>query len=117
PFLSVAPILAIPGVRERIRELPVPKLAVSPIVAGRAIKGPAAKLIEELTGEPPSCVAVARQYRDLCTHILIDRSDEAAKGEVAALGLKVETAQTVMASENDKVELARSVIALAGLAG
>ncbi len=113
PFLSIAPILAVPGVRVELAAVKGSRIAVSPIIGGRAIKGPAAKLFEELSGEPASCVAVARLYRDLCTHFVMDREDEASKPEVEALGYTVAVAQTLMSTAEDKVALARLVCNLA----
>lgn len=115
PLLSLAPILALPGVREALAAVAGPKVAISPIIAGKAVKGPAAKLLEELTGEPATCVSVARLYRGLCTHFVIDRADEAHRAEVEALGYAVVVTRTLMETEEDKVALARTVCALAGV--
>jgi LPPG:FO 2-phospho-L-lactate transferase len=113
PFLSIAPILAIPGVRAKLAAARGARVAVSPIIGGQAVKGPAAKLFEELTGRPASCVAVARLHRDFCTHFVIDREDEQSKSEVEGLGYKVTVAKTLMTTEEDKVSLARLVCELA----
>jgi LPPG:FO 2-phospho-L-lactate transferase len=115
PFLSVAPILAVPGVRAMLAGVPGPRIAISPIIRGQAVKGPAAKLFEELTGEPASCVAVARFYRNLCTHFVMDTEDEAHRTEVEALGYHVVATQTLMTTEGEKVALARRVCQLAGV--
>jgi LPPG:FO 2-phospho-L-lactate transferase len=113
PFLSVAPILAIPGVRAELAAVQGARIAVTPIIGGRAVKGPAAKLFKEVAGEPASCVAVARLYRHFCTYFVMDREDEATKPEVEALGYSVTVAQTLMSTEEDKVALARLVCKLA----
>jgi LPPG:FO 2-phospho-L-lactate transferase len=112
PFLSIAPIFAIPGVREKLAAARGARVAVSPIIGGQAVKGPAAKLFEELTGRPASCVAVARLYSDFCTHFVIDREDEQSKSEVEALGYRVTVAKTLMTTEEDKLSLARVVCEL-----
>lgn len=115
PFLSIAPILAIPGVRAMLAGVPGPRIAISPIIGGRAVKGPAAKLFEELAGELASCVAVARLYRDFCTHFVMDIEDEAHRSEVEALGYHVMVTRTLMTTEGEKVALARRVCQLAGM--
>ncbi|MBM4027599.1 MAG: 2-phospho-L-lactate transferase [Planctomycetes bacterium] len=115
PFLSLAPILALPGVKEGLTAVTGPKIAISPIIAGKAVKGPAAKLLEELTAEPATCVSVARMYRGLCTHFVIDREDEAHRSEVEAFGYTVVVTRTLMETEEDKVALARTVCVLAGV--
>jgi LPPG:FO 2-phospho-L-lactate transferase len=115
PLLSIAPILALPGVRERLAAVAGRKVAISPIIAGKAVKGPAAKLLEELTGEPATCVSVARMYHGLCTHFVIDREDEAHRSEVEALGYTVIVTRTLMETEEDKVALARTVCVLTGM--
>ena len=113
PFLSIAPILAIARVRTELAAVQGARVAVSPIIGGRAVKGPAAKLFGELTGEPASCVAVARLYNDFCTHFVTDREDVATRPGLEALGYSVTVAQTLMSTEEDKVALARLVCKLA----
>ena len=76
PFLSVEPILAVPGIRERISSFKGCRMAVSPIVGGQALRGPAAKLLEEL-GHDVSCVGVARHYQGLCDIFVIDAKSTA----------------------------------------
>lgn len=111
PFLSVAPILALPGVRERIAVFPGPRVAISPIVGGQALRGPAAKLLREL-GHDASCLGVARQYRGLCDTFVIDEVDRGYAADIERLGMRAEVTATVMASDADKVRLARQVCAL-----
>ena len=111
PFLSVAPILSLPGVRERIASLPGTRVAVSPIVGGQAIRGPAAKLLGEL-GHEISCVGVARQYRGLCDIFLTDRVDRCHSNEICRLGMRAEIGDTVMETDQDKVGLATHVCRL-----
>ena len=111
PFLSIAPILALPAVRRRVREFTGPRLAVSPIVGGRALRGPAAKMLAEL-GHEVSCVAVARWYQGLCDVFLVDEADRHHSEAIEALGMKAEVAGTVMVTDDDKTALARRVLEL-----
>ena len=111
PFLSVAPILAVPGVRERIASFNGTRLAVSPIVGGAALRGPAAKLLEEL-GHDVSCVAVAKEYRGLCDIFVIDDQDRCQVGAIDELGMRAEVTSTVMVSDQDKTRLASEVCRL-----
>lgn len=113
PFVSVDPILALPGVIEKMQGRQV--IVVSNIVGGQAIKGPAAKMMDEL-GMPRTAVGVARHYRekygDLFTDFVLDESDAALEPEVAALGYSTIVTQTVMLSLHDKTKLARTVLDL-----
>jgi len=109
PFVSVDPILAVPGLRESLQRTDAPIVAVSPIVGGRAIKGPTAKMMREM-GMPASTVEVARHYVGLATHFVIDEVDADAEGAVRALGFETVVAQTVMTSLQDRVDLARAVL-------
>lgn len=109
PYLSVAPILSIPGVRKRIEDFKGPRLAVSPIVGGQALKGPAAKILAEL-GEDVSCIGVARQYVGLCDVFVIDELDRDLADDVRDLGMEAIVMNTIMNNNRDKVELARNLL-------
>ncbi len=109
PFLSIDPILALPGVREALRTCPAPVVAVSPIIDGRAVKGPTAKIMVEL-GLPVAAAAVARHYGDLLDGYLVDHSDA---GTVTCSGLEVANAATMMTTLADREALAREVLAFA----
>ncbi len=109
PFLSIDPILALPGVRDAIREARAPVVAVSPIVGKRALKGPTAKLLAEL-GFEVSARAVARHYAGLVSHFVADESD--ADGAFG-LDLPVTFGPTVMTTIGDREALARLVLAVA----
>ncbi|HVS13884.1 MAG TPA: 2-phospho-L-lactate transferase [Thermoanaerobaculia bacterium] len=111
PYLSVDPILAVPGVLDGLRASAAPVVAVSPIVGGRAIKGPTAKIMAEL-GVPASAVEVARRYRELgiLDRWVLDEQDRALAPAVEALGVEVSVAPTVMLSLEDKVRLARRLV-------
>ena len=113
PFLSIAPILSLPGVRERIADFRGPRIAVSPIVGGQALRGPAAKLMGEL-GYDVSCAGVASWYRGICDMLVMDKTDQDQAGVVADSGLRPELADTVMVTDDDKTSLARTVLELAG---
>ena len=110
PYLSIAPILAVPGLREAIGNCGR-AIAVSPIIAGRAIKGPAAKIMREL-GIESSSVEVARFYRGLVRALLIDRADAALSAQIEALGIEAVVADTLMMDEPDRERLARVCTAL-----
>jgi LPPG:FO 2-phospho-L-lactate transferase len=109
PYLSIAPILAVPGMRETLRALDVPVIAVSPIIGGQAIKGPAAKMMREL-GIDPSAQAIADIYADFVDTVLIDEEDAALADNDARLLV----AQTVMRTREDRAELARACLAVIG---
>ena len=111
PFISVAPILAVQGVRRAIEGFQGLRVAVSPIVGGQAIKGPAAKLLHEL-GHDVSCVGVARQYVGLCDVFIIDNQDRHLAQEIEQLGMRVEIMDTIMNAYEDKVRLARMICEL-----
>ncbi len=106
PYLSIDPILAVPGVRDWIAALCVPVVAVSPIVGGAAIKGPAAKIMREL-GVPVTAAAVARHYAGLIDGIVIDEADAGLVAEIEAAGIAARVAPAVMRTPADRVALAR----------
>ena len=110
PYLSVQPILEIPGVKERLASSRVPVVAVSPIVGGRAIKGPAAKILKEL-GQETSALAVAKHYRDLVDVFVMDQADAALADEVTRLGMKPVVTDTIMRDAATSEALARSLLA------
>jgi LPPG:FO 2-phospho-L-lactate transferase len=109
PFLSIEPILAVPGLRQAIADCTAPVVAVSPIIGGRAVKGPTAKMMSEL-GLPVSAVAVARRYADLLDAYVLDHVDAA---QAAELGIPTTLAHTLMLTLEDRDVLARHVLATA----
>ena len=115
PFLSIDPILALPGVRKRIRSFAGPRIAVSPIVNGKSIRGPAAKLFREM-GLDASCVAVANRYRTLCDTFIIDEEDRHLAPAIRDLGFQVEISSIIMTSNQDKANLARLICDIIGQA-
>jgi LPPG:FO 2-phospho-L-lactate transferase len=109
PFVSVAPVLALGGVREAMEQSAAPVIAVSPIVGGRAIKGPAAKMMRELQ-LPASALEVARFYRGLLDGFVIDDCDGSQAASIEALGMSCLVTATVMHSLQDKTRLARELM-------
>jgi len=116
PFVSVDPVLQIPGMWQALRAASAPVIAVSPIVAGMAIKGPAAKMMAELD-MPVSALAVARyyseRYPELISDFLIDDSDAPLASDIRSTGMDVAITNTVMHSIEDKQRLARFILSMA----
>jgi LPPG:FO 2-phospho-L-lactate transferase len=109
PFISIDPILALPGVRDAMRECRAPVVAVSPIIGGQAVKGPTAKIMAEL-GLPVDAAAVARHYRPILDCYVADAEDA---GETADLGVPVTLTRSLMRTLADREALARAVLAAA----
>jgi LPPG:FO 2-phospho-L-lactate transferase len=112
PYLSIDPILSVPGVREGLARVGAPIVAVSPIIAGRALKGPAAKLMREL-GAAPDVVGLARCYDGLLDGLVIDLDDAEAAGALRALGVEPLATVSVMTSDEGRVRLAQETLELA----
>jgi LPPG:FO 2-phospho-L-lactate transferase len=106
PFISIDPILAMPGVCEALRRSPAPVVAVSPIIGGKAVKGPSAKMMAEL-GFPVSAAAVAHRYRDILDIYIADEIDQ---NELGDPGVPVVFTRTLMLSLEDREALARTVL-------
>ncbi len=111
PALSVQPIVEIAGMKERLASFPGLRVAVSPIVGNDAVRGPAGRIMAGL-GQEVSAVGVARLYRDFCDVLVIDRQDQALAPAVAEAGLRPVVANTIMESLQDRIDLARTVLAL-----
>ncbi len=109
PFLSIDPILAVPGIRQLIAQSEAPCVAVSPIVGGEALKGPAAKLMTEL-GLEVSPLGVAKYYQDLLSGIILDIADQHLCQPIEALGIRCTAQCIVMENLSDKVNLAKSLL-------
>jgi LPPG:FO 2-phospho-L-lactate transferase len=105
PLISVAPILAVQGLRAAIEQAGAPVVAVSPLVGGRALKGPAAKMMGEL-GLGSDALAVARFYAGLIDGLVIDEQDAEQAGAIEDLGIQALVAPTVMTSLEDRRALA-----------
>ena len=112
PYLSIAPILAIRPIHEAIRRARAPVIAVSPIIGGRAIKGPTAKMMAEL-GEDPSAPGVARHYGDLLDGFILDSTDGNMVEQLESEGIAATSCDTLMTSLEDKVRVARSSLEFA----
>lgn len=111
PFISVGPILAVPGIRQAVAASRGLVAAVSPIVGGRALKGPAAKMLREL-GHPVSAEGVARIYRGLLDVFVLDERDAGSAPAIERLGMRVVVRNTVMDTSSAKRALARSLLQL-----
>jgi LPPG:FO 2-phospho-L-lactate transferase len=109
PYLSVDPILAVPGLRQALAATPAPVVAVSPIISGQAVKGPTAKIMTEL-GRTVTNASIAAHYRGLIDGLVIDEDDAADR---CRLDLPVLTTRTVMRSIADRERLAEETVAFA----
>jgi LPPG:FO 2-phospho-L-lactate transferase len=111
PWVSIGPILSIEGVKSKIRKKVV--IAVSPIIAGKAVKGPAAKMYREL-GILPSALSVAKQYQGLVTHFVMDNTDMEYQQEIMDLNMQSFVTETLMKSAQDRNNLAQDVLNFIG---
>jgi LPPG:FO 2-phospho-L-lactate transferase len=109
PITSIGPILAVPGVREALHKTKGRIAAVSPIVAGEAVAGPAGILMAA-QGLPVSVAGVAQAYHDFLDMLIIDVRDAEAGDELRKSGLRVHVAKTVMRTSEDKADLATAVL-------
>lgn len=115
PLVSVGPILAVPGMTELLaaaRSRGTPIVAVSGIVGGKALKGPADRMLASL-GHESSALGVARGYAGLIDGFVIDRADEALAPDIEALGPSVVVTDTVMTDDASRARLAREILAAA----
>lgn len=110
PYLSIDPILAVPGMVDAIGDARVPVVAVSPIIGGQAVKGPTRKIMVEL-GIPVTNAGISRHYGDLIDGLVIDASD---RGEADALQLATSATPTLMTDQASRQNLARHVLAFGG---
>lgn len=109
PIVSIGAILGVRGVREALKQASGRRVAVSPIVAGYPIKGPADKLLRGL-GFEVSAFSVAKLYADFLDLFVIDLADAAEKEKIEDLGIEVKVANTVMRSLKDKILLAKVIL-------
>jgi LPPG:FO 2-phospho-L-lactate transferase len=112
PVVSIGPILAVPGMREFVVGSSAPKVAVSPIVRGKALKGPADKMLASL-GHESSAFGVARMYEGVVDGMVIDRADESERAGIEALGMRVLVTDAVMKGEGDRERLAHETLGFA----
>lgn len=111
PITSIGPILAVPGIREALQKTEAPVAALSPIVGGAAVSGPAGALMAA-QGLPVSIAGVAQAYADFLDLLIVDERDAQAAEELRLSGLQVHCAQTIMKTADDKAALAATVLAL-----
>lgn len=109
PVLSIGPILSVPGIREALIERRSDVVAISPIVAGTALKGPAATLMP-VAGAEASAAGVAALYRDFCGTLVIDSADRELAGRVEQMGVRAMVTGTVMRTPADAERLAAEVL-------
>ena len=109
PYVSIAPILAVPAISDFVSNAGIPVVVVSPIVGGQAIKGPAAKMMKEL-GVLPTALSIAQHYQDLATAIVIDTSDSGFSAPIQELGMETVVTNTVMITTAEKKRLAEEII-------
>ena len=111
PLISIGPILAVPGVRERLCSRKADVFAVCPIVGGKSLKGPSDKMLAQL-GHEVTALGVAKLYAGFTGTFVIDLVDRAQATALSALGMKVEILPTVMKTLAQKRKLARSLLDL-----
>jgi len=109
PIVSIGAILNVPRIRDALRNTASKIVAISPIVRGKTIKGPADKLMNAL-GIEPTAVGVAEVYRDFLDVLILDRQDKRLVRKVEDLGVKAVVANTIMATLVDKIRLARTAV-------
>jgi LPPG:FO 2-phospho-L-lactate transferase len=114
PIVSIGPILDVPGMRDVIRQSHAVKVGVSPIVGGKALKGPADKMLASL-GHEASSLGIARIYQDLLDILVIDETDRELAEPIRALGLDVLVTQSIMGGTVDRERLALEVVTEAQL--
>jgi LPPG:FO 2-phospho-L-lactate transferase len=115
PIVSIAPILAVPGMREAVagvRERAIPVVAISGIIGGKALKGPADKMLASL-GRDSSAVGVAREYADIADAFVLDTVDSATSPSIEALGMRTLVTDTIMTDDDARARLAGEVLAFA----
>jgi LPPG:FO 2-phospho-L-lactate transferase len=112
PLVSIDPILAIPGMHDAVVEAPAPVIAVSPLIAGKTVKGPAARMMAGV-GLEASALGVARHYQGLVDCLVIDNQDAALEADVEALGMEVSVTDIMMPTLERKRELAAHLVEVA----
>jgi LPPG:FO 2-phospho-L-lactate transferase len=112
PVVSIGPILAVPGIREALRASGAPVVAISPIVGGAPVKGPADRLLRGL-GIEVSARGVAELYRDVVQAFVLDLRDASLEPDVRALGLRTLVTDTIMRDDAHAIRLAEAALTLA----
>ena len=113
PFVSITPMLVVQSVRQTLARAPGKRVAISPIVAGAAVKGPAAAMLESL-GYEVSATSVARLYQGLIDLFVVDAADEALLPEIRALGIEAVAVDTMMTGDEGRARVARNVLVAVG---
>ncbi|MBA3274152.1 MAG: 2-phospho-L-lactate transferase [Chloroflexia bacterium] len=116
PIVSIGPILEVPGMRKAIQASTAARIGVSPIVGGKALKGPADRMLASL-GLESSALGIARMYQELLDVLVIDHTDRELAASIEALGMRVLVTQTVMGAKEDRQRLAGEVLASVRRAG
>jgi LPPG:FO 2-phospho-L-lactate transferase len=109
PFVSIGPILAVPGIEAALSERRGPVAAVSPLVGGRAIRGPLAGMMETL-GHEPTALGVARLYQGLADTFVLDVADTSFAPDVEALGMRAVVCETVMVDPERRADIGRQIL-------
>ena len=110
PLISIGPILAVPGIRNLLKETTATIVAISPVVGGASLKGPTDRMLADL-GMEVSAAQVAKLYADFLDIFVLDIQDESSQPEIERLGLKVVVTDTVMCYAKKKLALAKTVLA------
>jgi LPPG:FO 2-phospho-L-lactate transferase len=113
PITSIGPILSVPGIREALRLTEAQIIAVSPIVGDKAVTGPAGILMAA-QGLPASIAGVAKAYEDFLDVLIVDDADQAAAKKLASSNLRVQCTNTIMATAEDRTNLAKTVVSALG---
>ena len=111
PLVSTGPILEVPGIRDALKKTEAAVVAVSPIVGGKALKGPAAEMLRSL-GHEVSALGVARLYQDILDFFIVDEVDAVLGPIIQELGIQPVITQTVMRNEEDSARLAGQILEL-----
>ena len=111
PITSIGPILAVPGIRDALKQTHAPVAAISPIVGGTAVSGPAGILMAA-QGLPVSIAGVALAYREFLDILIVDARDAKAAEQLQHSGLRVHCGKTIMSTSEEKADLARQVLSL-----
>ena len=109
PYISIDPVLSLPGIRTIFQSTSVPIVAVTPIVRNQAIKGPTAKMLKEL-GMSVSATTVARHYQDFLDGFILDTQDKNLVEEIETLGMAVTITNTIMKTLADRIRLANKTL-------
>jgi len=110
PLVSIGPVLAVPGIRDALRATKAPVAAVSPIIGGRALKGPADRMLGAL-GHAATAAGVARLYADFLDVLVLDNQDAALAAEVESIGVRPFVTDTIMRDAASRRALAEATLA------